>query len=43
MWFKIRAVLTVLTNILMKGREAGLWQKKNTIIPLFTPEVKKKK
>jgi hypothetical protein len=29
MWLKVRAVLTVLTNLLIKGREAGLWFKKN--------------
>lgn len=29
MWLKVRAVLTVLTNLLIKGREAGLWSKKH--------------
>lgn len=29
MWLKIRAALTVLTNLLLKGREAGLWSEKN--------------
>jgi hypothetical protein len=28
---KVRAVLTVLTNILIKGRERGLWSKKDGI------------
>lgn len=31
MWLKVRAVLTVLTNLLLKGREAGLWTKKDGI------------
>lgn len=31
MWFKVRAVLTVLTNILVKGRQMGFWTKKDGI------------
>lgn len=43
MWLlKLRSVLTVVTNILMKGREMGLWTKKSTIIPLLGPTEKKK-
>lgn len=30
-WKAVRPFLTVLTNILMKGREAGLWSKKDSI------------
>lgn len=30
-WSKVKPVLTVLTNLLMIGRNKGWWQKKNTI------------
>jgi len=30
-WGVVRPILTVLTNVLNKGREAGLWQKKNEV------------
>lgn len=30
-WAVIRPILTVLTDLLNKGREAGLWNKKPTI------------
>lgn len=30
-WSVVRPILTVVTNILMKGREAGLWSKKDSI------------
>jgi hypothetical protein len=30
-WSVVRPILTVLTDLLNKGREAGLWTKKNGI------------
>lgn len=31
MWSKIRKALTYITNLLLKGRQAGLWSEKNSI------------
>lgn len=30
-WAVVRPILTVLTDLLNKGREAGLWTKKNGV------------